>query len=41
MNNSRRINRWLGHLDWLGQHIHSARWVKASEAGWQFADWAA
>ncbi len=33
--------RWLGHLDWLGQHIHSARWVKASEAGWQFADWEA
>lgn len=33
--------RWLGHLDWLGQHIHAARWVKASEAGWQFADWAA
>lgn len=33
--------RWQGHLDWLGQHIHSARWVKASEAGWQFADWEA
>lgn len=33
--------RWLGHLEWLGQHIHSARWVKASEAGWQFADWEA
>lgn len=33
--------RWLTHLDWLGQHIHSARWVKASEAGWQFADWEA
>lgn len=33
--------RWLTHLDWLGQHIHSARWVKASEAGWQFADWGA
>ena len=33
--------RWLGHLDWLGQHIHAARWVKASEAGWQFADWKA
>lgn len=30
---------WLGHLDWLGKHIQSARWVKASEAGWQFADW--
>lgn len=33
--------RWLTHLDWLGRHIHSARWVKASEAGWQFADWEA
>ncbi|QOT82070.1 toll/interleukin-1 receptor domain-containing protein [Cupriavidus basilensis] len=33
--------RWLGHLDWLGDHIRSARWVKASEAGWQFADWEA
>ncbi|BBP71393.1 hypothetical protein PHLH6_33970 [Pseudomonas sp. Seg1] len=31
--------RWQGHLDWLGQHIRSARWVKASESGWQFADW--
>lgn len=33
--------RWLGHLDWLGRYIHSARWVKSSEAGWQFADWEA
>jgi hypothetical protein len=33
--------RWLGHLDWLGDHIRTARWVKASEAGWQFADWEA
>ena len=33
--------KWLGHLDWLGEHIHSAKWVKASEAGWQFADWEA
>lgn len=33
--------RWLDHLDWLGQHIHSARWVKANEAGWEFADWEA
>ncbi len=33
--------KWLGHLDWLGQHIHSAKWVKASEAGWHFADWEA
>lgn len=33
--------RWLGHLDWLGQHIRSARWIKAYEASWQFADWEA
>ena len=32
---------WLSHLDWLGNHIHTARWVKAAEAGWQFADWEA
>lgn len=31
--------RWLEHLDWLGRHIRTARWVKASEASWQFADW--
>jgi hypothetical protein len=31
--------KWLGHLDWLGSHIKSARWVKVSEAGWLFADW--
>jgi hypothetical protein len=32
---------WLGHLDWLGSNIHTARWVKSSEAAWQFADWEA
>lgn len=32
---------WLQHLEWLGQHIHSARWVKSTEAAWQFADWKA
>jgi len=31
--------RWLHHLDWLGEHIRAAKWVKASEASWQFADW--
>lgn len=30
---------WLTHLDWLGQCIQATRWVKACEAGWQFADW--
>ncbi|OEE40815.1 toll/interleukin-1 receptor domain-containing protein [Vibrio anguillarum] len=33
--------QWLSHLDWLGQHIQATRWVKACEAGWQFADWSA
>jgi hypothetical protein len=31
--------RWLQHLDWLGHHIRVARWVKVTEAAWQFADW--
>ncbi|MGZ0701475.1 toll/interleukin-1 receptor domain-containing protein [Pseudomonas piscis] len=31
--------QWMTHLDWLGQHIRATRWVKASESGWQFADW--
>jgi hypothetical protein len=30
---------WLGHLDWLGSHIRTARWVKSTETAWQFADW--
>lgn len=31
--------QWLSHLDWLGTHIRSARWIRACEAGWQLADW--
>lgn len=30
---------WLRHLDWLGENIQSARWVKVGEAAWRFADW--
>lgn len=30
---------WLAHLDWLGSHIPNTRWVKSTEAAWQFADW--
>ena len=30
---------WLAHLDWLGKYVNSVRWVKVSEAAWQFADW--
>ncbi len=33
--------RWLSHLEWLGKHVQTVRWVKANEAGWQFADWEA
>mgnify|MGYP001259524222 CR=1 FL=1 len=32
---------WLQHLDWLGAHVQTARWIKASEIGWQLADWTA
>jgi hypothetical protein len=30
---------WQDHIGWLGQHVPSTRWVKASEAGWIFAGW--
>jgi hypothetical protein len=30
---------WLDHLDWLGHYIHEGRWVKATEAAWNFSDW--
>lgn len=30
---------WLDHLDWLGTHISSARWMKLSEAAWALAGW--
>jgi hypothetical protein len=32
---------WLEHLEWLGGHIRTARWVKSTEAAWRFADWEA
>lgn len=32
---------WQGHIDWLGTHIRTARWVKSAEVAWQFADWEA
>ena len=31
--------QWLDHLMWLGANIQAARWVKASEAAWDFAGW--
>lgn len=30
---------WVAHLDWLGDNIPSVKWIKASNAAWQFADW--
>ena len=30
---------WLEHLEWLGAHVHSARWMKLSEAAWDLAAW--
>jgi len=32
---------WIDHLKWLSQAIPSARWVKVSDAAWDFADWEA
>lgn len=32
---------WVKHLDWLGEHVQAARWIKACEFGWQLADWTA
>ena len=33
--------QWLQHIDWLGSHVRSARWLKAHEVAWQLADWGA
>jgi hypothetical protein len=30
---------WLRHLDWLGEVVTEARWVKSSEVAWDLADW--
>lgn len=30
---------WEKHLQWLGGHVKSVRWIKASEIAWQLADW--
>ncbi len=32
---------WLKHLDWLGEQVQTARWIRACEFGWQLADWTA
>lgn len=31
--------QWLRHLAWLGDNISAAKWVRASEAAWQFGGW--
>ena len=30
---------WLEHLEWLGNYVHSARWMKLSDAAWDLAGW--
>lgn len=30
---------WQGHLDWLGDQIRTAQWIKAAEVAWRLADW--
>jgi hypothetical protein len=31
--------QWLRHLAWLGKKIPSAKWVRATEAAWEFGGW--
>jgi hypothetical protein len=31
--------QWLRHLTWLGHNIPAARWIRASEAAWEFGGW--
>ena len=33
------LESWQRHLDWLGTYVRPARWVKAEEMAWVFADW--
>ncbi len=30
---------WQTHLNWLSKNVKAARWIKSSEASWDFADW--
>jgi hypothetical protein len=30
---------WEKHLQWLGGHVKSVRWIKASEIAWELANW--
>lgn len=30
---------WQQHLEWLGGHVKSVRWVKRNEIAWEFSAW--
>lgn len=30
---------WQSHIDWLAKNVKAARWIKSSEASWDFAGW--
>lgn len=30
---------WQKHMKWLGENVKAARWVKSTEAAWDFAGW--
>lgn len=32
-------HQWVAHLEWLGVHIRSGRWLKVHEAAWALAVW--
>lgn len=33
------MKRWQDHLDWLARRVGGSRWVRQSDAAWDFAGW--
>ena len=33
------MKQWQSHLDWLSSYVGNSRWVRQSDAAWDFAGW--
>lgn len=33
------MKRWQDHLDWLAKRVGGSRWIRQSDAAWDFAGW--
>jgi len=33
------MKRWQDHLDWLARRVGGSRWIRQSDAAWDFAGW--